>query len=222
MSESKRRILNGIRRSLERGILSDSEMVRLREGLENPNRNTIPQQGRPAEDERHQQFMDRARQETATVEELSDSSELPAAIGRWLERNKLPKHIVVSPHPKLTTMDWQTSGLESRQGLPEPEDLTGVTTVFAGIAETGTLCVCSSTQHPYSLNLLPDNHIAIVERSRIVGCYEECWDLLREEMGRGIMPRTLLWITGPSMTGDIEQTLMRGAHGPRRLHILVI
>ena len=60
--------------------------------------------------------------------------------------------------------------------------------------------------------------------SRIVGAYEEAWDLLRAEKGEGaaFMPRNVMLVTGPSRSADIEQTLELGAHGPRRLHIVLL
>ncbi|MCU0890024.1 MAG: lactate utilization protein, partial [Rubritepida sp.] len=59
---------------------------------------------------------------------------------------------------------------------------------------------------------------------RIVGAYEEAWDMLRAERGteRPLMPRNVMFVTGPSRSADIEQTLELGAHGPRRLHILLV
>ena len=57
---------------------------------------------------------------------------------------------------------------------------------------------------------------------RIVGAYEDAWQRLRGQFGSGVMPRVVNWITGPSRTADIEQTLLLGAHGPKRLHILLI
>ena len=45
---------------------------------------------------------------------------------------------------------------------------------------------------------------------------------LRARYGEGAMPRTVNTVTGPSRTGDIEQQLELGAHGPRRMHILLV
>ena len=74
----------------------------------------------------------------------------------------------------------------------------------------------------YTLNMLPDTHIAVLKARDIVGTYEEVWARLREREGNGNMPRTFLWVTGPSRTGDIEQTIQLGAHGLRRLHIVLV
>jgi L-lactate dehydrogenase complex protein LldG len=53
----------------------------------------------------------------------------------------------------------------------------------------------------------------------VVAAYEDGWDRLREGGG---MPRAINFITGPSRTGDIEQRIELGAHGPRRLHIILV
>ena len=89
---------------------------------------------------------------------------------------------------------------------------------FAGVAETGTLIMRSGPNHPTTLNFLPDTHIVVIRKSQVVGTYEDAWDRLRE----GDMPRTVNLITGASRTGDIEQTIFMGAHGPRRMHIVLV
>ena len=56
--------------------------------------------------------------------------------------------------------------------------------------------------------------------SRLVGAYEEAWDRLRSELWA--MPRNVMLVTGPSRSAYIEQTLELGAHGPRRLHVVLV
>ena len=97
-----------------------------------------------------------------------------------------------------------------------------VTPAFAGIAETGTLMLTSGKDRPATLNFLPETHIVVLKASQVVGAYEDAWDLLRQAEGEGVMPRSVNLITGPSRTGDIEQKIQLGAHGPRRLHIVVV
>ena len=96
-------------------------------------------------------------------------------------------------------------------------------------AETGTLMLTSDTARPSTLNFLPDSHIVILRADQITGAYEEGWKHLRAQGGQGtqgsedgFMPRTVNLVTGPSRTGDIEQTMQLGAHGPRRLHIIIV
>jgi L-lactate dehydrogenase complex protein LldG len=94
-----------------------------------------------------------------------------------------------------------------------------VTAAFAAIAETGTLMALSGPDSPTTLNFLPDNHVVILRASQVMGAYEDGWDKLRRT---GALPRVVNFITGPSRTGDIEQKILLGAHGPRRLHIILI
>jgi L-lactate dehydrogenase complex protein LldG len=89
------------------------------------------------------------------------------------------------------------------------------------VAETGTLILTSGPDNPTTLNFLPENHIVILFADDIAGNYEDVWDRLRRMNGSNL-PRTVNMITGPSRTGDIEQTIELGAHGPRRLHIMIV
>ena len=82
--------------------------------------------------------------------------------------------------------------------------------------------MASGPDHPVTLNLLPDTHIVVLREVDIVGGYEEVWTKLRQRYGKDRMPRTVNTITGPSRTGDIEQAIELGAHGPRRMHILIV
>ena len=87
-------------------------------------------------------------------------------------------------------------------------------------AETGTLVLASGPESPTTLNFLPDTHIAVLLAETIVGAYEATWSAVRA--ADGPLPRVVNWITGPSRTADIEQTLLIGIHGPRRQHIVLI
>jgi len=97
--------------------------------------------------------------------------------------------------------------------------LTGLTTAFAAIAETGTLMLLSGPHGPTTLNFLPSTHVVVLFESQVTGAYEDAWDLLRALPD---MPRTVNLITGPSRTGDIEQTIYLGAHGPLNLHVVLV
>jgi L-lactate dehydrogenase complex protein LldG len=80
----------------------------------------------------------------------------------------------------------------------------------------------SGAGSPMTLNLLPDNHVVVLRRSQITGSLEDAWDRLRDHQGDAGMPRTAMFVSGPSSTADIELTLYLGAHGPRRLHIILV
>ncbi len=133
----------------------------------------------------------------------------------------------MAPDPWLGSLGWERQPLLAiRRGKAEPSDEVGVTVAFSAIAETGTLMLLSGPETPTTLNLLPETHIVVLRESQIVGAYEEAWARLRlargGEGGAVAMPRTVNFITGPSRSADIEQQLQMGAHGPRRLHIVLV
>ena len=122
--------------------------------------------------------------------------------------------------PELAALDWTAQGLRVDARAARGDDLVGITGAFCAIAETGTLMMCSGADTPPAASLLPETHIAVVSRSRIVTGMEDAWALLRAEYGA--MPRAVNFISGPSRTADIEQTVTLGAHGPYRVHILLL
>ena len=99
-------------------------------------------------------------------------------------------------------------------------DAIGVTGVFCALAETGTLMVVSGPDTPATVSLLPETHVAVVPVERIVAVMEDGWDLARAELGE--LPRAVNFISGPSRTADIEQTVTLGAHGPYRVLIILV
>ncbi len=116
-------------------------------------------------------------------------------------------------------MPWQETTLEIRRGIAAAADSVGVTASFAAIAETGTLMLVSGPESPTRNNFLPETHVVVLRAGDIVGTYEEAWERLRAARA---MPRIVNFITGPSRTGDIAQKLELGAHGPKRLHIVLV
>jgi L-lactate dehydrogenase complex protein LldG len=163
-------------------------------------------------------FVEKSLVQSSTVGRVTSLAEAPAAVVRYLEGHKLPLRAAV--WPTLATLDWQGAGIEAPARGAEDADLVGVTGCFCAVAETGTLMLCSSPDTPATNSLLPETHIALVPVSRIVPGMEEAWALARNELGR--LPRAVNFVSGPSRTGDIEQTIVLGAHGPYRVHLILI
>ena len=171
-------------------------------------------------------FIEKAKEAQATVTVCS-GNQLPDAVSRWLREHNLPAEIRTGEDKRLSALQKPPKGgkgnvLTVKQGPSDGTDLTGVSHAECGISETGTLALLSGADNPTTLNFLPENHIVVVQRSDIAAHYEEIWPRLRKRFGKGKMPRTVNLITGPSRSADIEQTLLLGAHGPVRLHIIVI
>jgi len=163
-------------------------------------------------------FRERAAASASTIDAVASERDAPAAVARFLEAHGIPGRGCI--WPALSALDWVGAGLSLDARAARDEDMVGVTGVYCAIAETGTLCVLSAPDSPASASLVPETHVAIVPEGRIVGCMEDAWDLMRAELGQ--LPRAVNYISGPSRTADIEQTVVVGAHGPARVHIVIV
>jgi L-lactate dehydrogenase complex protein LldG len=178
-----------------------------------------PQGPRPRSDwDPLARFRERATSLASTVEVVGALAGVPSAVAAYLRANALPTQAVV--WPALTALDWQGNGIAAQARRVREEDMVGITGAFCAIAETGTVMLVSGPETPAALSLLPETHIAVVAASRIVKGMEEGWALLRAELGA--MPRAVNFVSGPSRTADIEQTINLGAHGPYRVHVLIV
>jgi L-lactate dehydrogenase complex protein LldG len=163
-------------------------------------------------------FIEEARRMATTVDTVETLSEVPSAAYRYLTEHALPLQAIA--WQTLQDLQWDEAGLKVEFRKPEDRDVVGLTGCFCATAETGTLVLLSGAQTYASAGLLPETHIAIVPASRIVAGHEEAFALIRSE--RGELPRAVNFVSGPSRTGDIEQTIVLGAHGPYRVHVIVV
>lgn len=158
-----------------------------------------------------------------SIDHLADQSAVPGAVAAYLRARNLPLSVLRGQDARLADLPWSREPtLDVWIGPSDGKQLAGLSHAFAGVAESGTAIMVSGPDNPSTLNLLPDHHLIVVRAEDVVGTYEAAWDRLRATYGAGIMPRTVNWITGPSRSADIEQTLLLGAHGPRSLHILLV
>jgi L-lactate dehydrogenase complex protein LldG len=180
---------------------------------------------RPAGD-RVGRFMQRARDMESTVERIANRAAIPTAVARYLDELQLPPALAAQKShagvcwPEFAALDWTGAGLAIEARPTTGADRLGITGAFCAIAETGTMVLLTGADAPTATALLPDTHVAVVSAERIVDGMEDAFELIRRE--RGQLPRAVNLISGPSRTGDIEQTIVLGAHGPFRVHILVV
>jgi L-lactate dehydrogenase complex protein LldG len=163
-------------------------------------------------------FIEEAQKMSTTVETVESLAEAPAAAHRYLTQHALPLDAIA--WQTLRDLPWSEAGLSVEFRKPQDGDKVGLTGCFCATAETGTLVLLSGPETYASAGLLPETHIAIVPASRIVAGHEDAFGLIRSE--RGELPRAVNFVSGPSRTGDIEQTIVLGAHGPYRVHVIVV
>jgi L-lactate dehydrogenase complex protein LldG len=224
VSEARDRILAGLRGALNRGRLDMTTEAEIRARIAAHRRNPIPARATVLDDrQRVDLFVAMAEEVQATVQRVSSLAAVPEAVARHLAAENLPAQLVMAPDPSLNTVPWEDWPLlRIRRGRAEAEDKVSLTPCHAAIAETGTLMLISGAVTPTTLNFLPDTHIVLVRADQVVATYEDGWDRLRAGGASETLPRVINFITGPSRTADIEQHIELGAHGPRRLHIVLV
>ncbi|MFL5127007.1 MAG: lactate utilization protein C [Microvirga sp.] len=222
MTTARTDIFSSIRRSL---AVKGDERTRLQivaERLDRAPKGVIPARGQVSGEALVEVFRAQAEAALATVRVVDSVAEVPRAVAEFLRDHNLPATLRMGDDPRLKAMPWGETALEMSQGRSDGSDLNAVSHALAGVAESGTAVMVSGPENPSTLNFLPDNHIVVIAAKDIAGDYERVFAKLRATYGKGQMPRTVNFITGPSRSGDIEQTLLLGAHGPRRLHLVVV
>ncbi|WP_334004069.1 lactate utilization protein C [Burkholderia gladioli] len=163
-------------------------------------------------------FTEEAERMSTTVEAVDTLAEVAAAAARYLQARSLAARAIA--WRTLADIDWASAGLEVDLRKPVEGDLVGITGCFCASAETGSLVLLSGPDTYASAALLPETHLVVVPASRIVAGHEDAFALIRAE--RGELPRAVNIVSGPSRTGDIEQTIVLGAHGPYRVHAIIV
>ena len=213
---SREKILGRIRKAQRRGGSrpSQAELEAVETYLRAHPRGTLPK----FEADLIARFRARAESMQCTTEDLASEAEVPAAVARYLKASGLPPAGCV--WPQLARLDWKGAGLALEPRGAKDGDPVGVTGAFAAIAETGTLMLASGPDTPATVSLLPETHLAVVSAARIVAHMEDAWALARAEFRQ--LPRAVNFVSGPSRTADIDQTIVLGAHGPYRVHIILV
>jgi len=219
MSTPRDQILGTLKTALKR---DQRDPAAARARLAEHPANLIPARARGDAEARLALFTAEAERVEASVARIAGLAELPGEVARYLADNNLPPALRAAP--SLDQVAWSEQPmLRISSGSAEGGDAVSVSRAFGAVAETGTLVFLSGPDNPTTLNFVPPNHIAVIHAANIDGDYEAVWTRLRGHMGAGAaMPRTVNWVTGPSRTADIEQTLLLGAHGPQRLHIVIV
>ena len=162
-------------------------------------------------------FVERAGWTQTEVRILDSMADVPAAVADLLRSKNLPASVHLPRDAELSALPWGTT-LTVKREPPGPDD-TAVSTAPFALAETGTLVYPARADSPAAWHFRPGMEIAILRAQNIVPQME---DALARIKSTGAIPHTINFVTGPSRTGDIEQTLELGAHGPKALAVLVV
>lgn len=164
------------------------------------------------------QFRKECDRQSTTHAAVASDRDIPAEVARYLGSLGLEKRL--AGWQEFAALDWAGAGIAFDDRPATGDDKTGLTGCFCAIAETGTTLLLSSPATPKVTALLPETHICVVRAARIVDTMEDSFALLRSEVGDP--PRAVFFVSGPSRTADIEQTIVIGAHGPYRVHVIVV
>jgi hypothetical protein len=213
MTERRAAILGRLSKTLGHTAAADADAVTQR--LNAHPRGPQPQWPKTV----RERFLAKLAKVSGTYAEIGARAEIAHAVAGYLGAQNLPSRLVAAPHPLLDAVEWPAGWQVASRGAGG-DDRVGLAVVFCGIAESGSLVLLSGPDSPTTLNFLPDDFLCLLPAGRIVPRMEDAWDLLRGE--RGELPRAINIVSGPSRTADVEQTIQFGAHGPRRLHVLLL
>ena len=153
---------------------------------------------------------------------VRENSAVSGALASLLEG----KRVVVSNSPFLadcgiTKLAGVQSGFTDRdalRGACVDADI-GITSTDYALADTGTLVLLASPSEARMISLLPPVHVAVLPRSRLLANLDELFGILP---GPAEETSSMVMITGPSRTADIEQILVRGVHGPGEIYAVIV
>lgn len=221
---SREDVLGRIRRSLAADRRNDATRRSAAEQwIREPIRHPIPACALQTREALCIRIRSELSRQAADVVTIETESEAPSAVAAYLKGRSVPPRLRIGHDPMLAKLPWgAVPDLTVDRGAASPSDMAGLSRALCGVAETGTLVLASSAENPATLAFLPETHIIVLDSQAIVGPLEDAFDRVRSTFGAGAMPRSLNLISGPSRTGDIGGRIVLGAHGPRRLAVILV
>lgn len=210
---AKAAIFATLHSALRRGPLDESQRAALDERMAHPPRHPRP----VVEGDLAARFIRKFESRAGTTQRAASLAEVPAAVEAYRLAKGLPPRVMIGA--ALAQLAWPATWAIDH-GAAGPEAMLSVTPCLAGIAETGSLMLASSPGTPTTHHFVPDDHVVVLEVGRIVAHFEDAWAILRTHPEG--MPRATNMVSGPSRTADVEQTIQLGAHGPRRVHVMLV
>lgn len=163
-----------------------------------------------------------AAQGTEAIE-IENLASLPETVAALLRSLGPAPTLAIGDDEKFAALSWPR-GLAPKPWSPDQtlgDGTAALSHARAAVAETGTLVLASAAANPASLAFLPELHIVAVDRATVIAAFEDAFGMLTARYGTTRFPRSVNLISGPSRTGDIGGRIVKGAHGPRRLAVVL-
>ncbi|RJP24168.1 MAG: hypothetical protein C4520_04570 [Candidatus Abyssobacteria bacterium SURF_5] len=179
-------------------------------------------------------FTDNLTAQTAVVHHVADFAAAAEKLAEVVAAENI-KSVVVSSDAVIRKLDLPEWGRKHNLTVLQAEDCTGrehfknmvfaeadaaITGADFAIAESGTLCLIHDKDQPRLISLAPIMHIALVPLERLFPVYESAIDRIFGDPHN--VPSHVTFITGPSMTADIQGVPFKGMHGPKKLTVILI
>jgi len=226
MSEvtARERVLGRIKRSLDVKAENDAGRKQVTQArLKAHPANLVPERGRTNGESKLDLFTRMLEGQSAKISRTKSVEEIPEIIANYLRDQNLPAEFRTGADQLINDIPWsKVPSLTRHFGPGQSNDAVSLSHAIGAAAETGTLFLTSGADNPTTLNFLPDTHIVVIRAEDVSGSYEDAWNALRAIYGEANMPRTVNLVSGPSRTADIDQIIVMGAHGPRRLHVILL
>ncbi len=221
-SNTRESVLGSIRGSLRVTGDDAARVDAVRKRLKAPSPNLVPERANVRGEESIALLTEMLEGQSAHVSRAKTLDEIPKLVANYLRKNNLPAEFRTGSDGLLADIPWgKATSLTHHLGRGQGDDAVAVSRARTAAAETGTLFLTSGPENPTTLNFLPDTHIVVIQAKDILGSYEDGWNAIRKIYGKRPLPRAVNLISGPSRTADIEQIIVMGAHGPRRLHVII-
>jgi len=157
-----------------------------------------------------------------TVDCAANRSEAVAAVARYLHEKFRTRKLVASNDPRLAAMPWRDGGVLPRFGTAEQGENASLSYAKLAVAETGSTVTFTGKENPSANNLLVEVQIVLVDSVDLVANLDDAWHRINTELEKAGRPRGINFISGPSSTADIDAQLVKGAHGPRGWHVILL
>jgi len=167
-------------------------------------------------------FIALAEAEAMTIAQLSDPANIPRAVSDYLKAQLLPARVVIDTSAGVSLEMFAGSGLAVSAPPLQPDHDALLSGCYGAVAESGAVVLSTSDGHALANDFLAETHIVILPAVRMFATLADLWDSLRAEAQGGFMPREFCLVTGPSRTADLGVPAKMGAHGPARVHVLII